>query len=118
MGPRVSVCRKGENIFLTVEGEINFESSRELLAMVRQMMNTLMKCAAQKTRVTYCLKTRATVDLERMAHIQEAVTEQPGNPEVDGKARPEPEQGLAACQEESARPRPHNGLTLVKGGAV
>jgi len=116
MGPRVSVCRKGENIFLTVEGEINFESSRELLAMVRQMMNTLMKCAAQKTRVTYCLKTRATVDLERMAHIQEAVTEPPGNQEGGGQAQPEP--GLAVCQEESARPHPHNGLTLVKGGAV
>jgi hypothetical protein len=101
MGPRVSVCRKGENIFLTIEGDINFESSQDLLAVVRQLMNTLMKCAAPETRVNYRLKTRATVDLDKMAHFQEAITEQPATSEVGRKAKP----------------RPRNGLTLVKGGA-
>lgn len=118
MGPRVSVCRKGENIFLTIEGDINFDSSQELLAVVRQLMNTLMKCAAPETRMNYRLKTRATVDLDKIAHVQDAIAEQPASPEVGEKAQPEPEQDLAACQGESARPRPRKGLTLVKGGAL
>jgi hypothetical protein len=94
MGPRVSVCRKGENIFLTIEGDINFDSSQELLAVVRQMMNTLMKCAAPETRMNYRLKTRATVDLDKIAQVQEENAEPP------------------------ASPRTRRGLTLVKGGAL
>jgi hypothetical protein len=101
MGPRVSVCRKGENIFLTIEGDINFDSSQELLAVVRQLMNTLMKCAAPETRMNYRLKTRATVDLDKIAQVQEANAEQPTSPEFEGKAKP----------------RTRKGLTLVKGGA-
>jgi hypothetical protein len=117
MGPRVSVCRKGENIFLTIEGDINFESSQELLAVVRKLMNTLMKCAAPETRVNYRLKTRATVNLDKMAHFQEAIAEQTCSPEVGGKAKLEQERAKTARQGESARPRTRNGLTLVRGGA-
>ena len=102
MGPRVSVCRKGENIFLTIEGDINSESSQELLAVVQQLMNTLMKCAAPETRVNYRLKTRATVNLDKIAQFQEAIAEQPASPEFDGKAKL----------------RGRNGLPLVKGGAL
>jgi hypothetical protein len=118
MGPRVSVCRKGKDIFLTIKGEINFESSLELLAVVRQLLNTLRKCAAPEDRVSYCLKTRATIDLEKMAHFQEALTAEPYSPEADGQASPEQASSRGPCQEEAAGARPRPGLFLVKGGAL
>jgi hypothetical protein len=118
MGPRVSVCRKGKNIFLTIKGEINFESSLELLAVVRQLLNILRKCAAPEDRVSYCLKTRTTIDLEKMAHFQEAITAETYSPEADDQASPEQGPGRGACQEEAAGTRPRSGLFLVKGGAL
>ena len=64
MEPKVSVCRKGESIYLTVMGQIDDHSSYELLAVVRQLLQTSLKCAAPGSQVTYWLKTRSSVTPE------------------------------------------------------
>jgi hypothetical protein len=117
MGPRVSVCRKGEHIYLTVEGEFNCESSRELLAMVRQLLMTSLKCATPNSPVTYCLKTRGKVDLEKIAHFQKVIDDPSCSSEVCENTKAGQEQGVVPLKEESLKRRPRNGLTLVKGGA-
>jgi hypothetical protein len=117
MGPRVSVCRKGEHIYLTIEGEFNYESSRELLAVVRQLLMTSLKCATPNSPVTYCLKTRGKVDLEKIAHFQKVIDDRPCCSEVCEDPKVGQEQGVVPLKEESLKRRPRNGLTLVKGGA-
>ena len=67
MEPMILVSRKGENIFLTIKGEINSKSTGELLVAVRKLLITSLKCAAPGTRVTYCVKTRAILDLGKIS---------------------------------------------------
>ena len=118
MGPRVSVCRKGENIFLTIEGETNGESLEELFAVVRQLLLTSLKCIAPGASVTYSLKTRGTVDLEKMTQFQRAIEDHPCGQEGCGGVPTGQKQGVAPPQGEPAERRPRNGLFLVRGGAV
>jgi hypothetical protein len=114
MGPRVSVRRKGENIYLTIEGEFNRESSREMFAIVQQLLMTSLKCATPDSPVTYCLKTRGKVDLEKIAHFQDAIDDQPcGREPKVGQ-----EHGVVPLQDDSLKCRHRNGLILLKGGAV
>jgi hypothetical protein len=116
MGPRVLVCRKGDSIFLTVKGEITYDSSGELLAVVRQLLMTSLKCTAPGTQVTYCLKTSGTVDLEKMAHLQPGSDEHPGDKEVCADMKTGQEQEELSRQREPQKPRPRHGLILLKGG--
>ena len=118
MGPRVSVRRKGENIYLTIEGEFNYESSRELLAVVQQLLMTSLKCAMPGSQVTYCLKTRGKVDLEKIAHFQKVINDQPCCSEVCENTKAAQKQGVVPFQGESLRCRPRGGLILIKGGAL
>ncbi len=114
MGPRVSVRRKGENIYLTIEGEFNHKSFRELLATVQQLLMTSLKCATPGSPVTYCLKTRGKVDLEKISHFQKVI---PCCSEVCEDTKAGQEQGVVPLQEESLQSRPRGRLILVKGGA-
>jgi hypothetical protein len=118
MTPRISVCRKGDDIFLTIEGGFTDESFQELLLAVRQLLLTSLKCATPGSQVTFSLKTRGKVDLEKMFHFRHMISGQPcrldpcmGTPEGQ-------EHGVVAFQEESPRRQPRNGLILVKGGAL
>jgi hypothetical protein len=113
MGPRIAICRKGENIFLTIEGEFNCESSRELLSAVRHLLMTSLKCVAPGSRVTYCLKTRGKVDPGKIASGQQVLNDPPSCEERQAEPRPK----VAPLQEKSLKPRSRNGLILIKGGA-
>jgi hypothetical protein len=117
MGPRVSVRRKGENIYLTIEGEFNYESSRELLAVVKQLLMTSLKCATPDSPVTYCLKTRGHVDLEKIAHFQKTIDDQPRGGELSEDTKVGQEQGAAPLKGEFLKHRFRGRLILVKGGA-
>ena len=116
MGPRVSVRRKGENISLTIEGEFNYQSSRELLAVVQRLLLTSLKCATPGSPVTYCLKTRGRVDLEKIAPFQKELDDQLGCSEVCEDTQAGQKQGVENLQGESRKCRPRGGLVLVKGG--
>jgi hypothetical protein len=116
MGPRVSLCRKGENIFLTIEGEISNESMEELFVVVRQLLLTSLKCIAPGSRVTYSLKTRSTLDLKRMTQLQPTIEDQPGDPEACEGLQTGQQQGLPSPPGESVGRRARHGLFLIKGG--
>jgi hypothetical protein len=116
MGPRIAVYRKGENLFLSLEGEFNHKSFQEMLSVVRQMLMTLLKCAAPGSQVTYSFKTRGKVDLEKLAQVQEVMIDQPCHPPEVLKAR-QAEAEHSELQEDALKRWPRNGLILVKGGA-
>jgi hypothetical protein len=116
MAPRISVCRKGEDIFLTIKGDFNHESFLELLSVVRQLLMMSSKCAAPGSQVTYSFKTRGKVDLDKMAHFQPEIKDHPCRFEACGEVPEKQEQGVVTGQGESAPRQPRGGLILVKGG--
>ena len=117
MGPRVSVRRKGENIYLTIEGEFNHESYRELLTVVQKLLMTSLKCATPGSPVTYCLTTRGKVDLEKLAHSQKEIDGQPCCAELCEDTQVGLDQGGTPLNGESLKYRSRGRLILVKGGA-
>ncbi|MHB9074561.1 MAG: hypothetical protein ACYC6G_13665 [Desulfobaccales bacterium] len=118
MAPRISVCRKGDDIFLTIEGGFTDESFQELLSAVRQLLLTSLKCATPGSQVTFCLKTRGKVDLDKMFHFRHMINDQPCSLDDYVDIAEEQKLGVATFQEESPQRQPRNGLILVKGGAL
>ena len=118
MAPRISVCRKGDDIFLTVKGGFTNESFQELLLMVRQLLWTSLKCAAPGSQVTYNLKTQGKVDLKKMFHLQHSINDQTRRLDACVDTQEGQELGVVKLQEKSPQPQPRNGLFLVKGGAL
>ncbi len=43
MRPTVSVCRKGDDLYLTLEGDFNHISSQQLLQALRKLVVTSLK---------------------------------------------------------------------------
>jgi hypothetical protein len=118
MGPKVSVRRKGSDIFLAIEGEFDHTSSQELLSIMRQLLLTSLKCATPGSKLTYSFKTRGQVNLEKIAQFQQLLNDQPCCCPGIGEAPQElPEERSSLNKEESPASRPHNGLILIKGGA-
>jgi len=118
MAPRISVCRKGEDIFLTIEGGFTDESFQELLLVVRQLLMTSLKCATPGSQVTFSLKTRGKVDLEKMFHLRNVINDQPCQLDAYVDTPEEQTLGVVKFQEESPQSQHRNGLILVKGGAL
>jgi hypothetical protein len=118
MAPRISVCRKGEDIFLTIEGGFTGESLQELLLAVRKLLLTSLKCATPGSQVTFCLKTRGKVDLDKMFYFRHMINDQPCRLDVYVDTSEEQTLGIVTFQEESPQRQPRNRLTLVKGGAL
>jgi hypothetical protein len=65
MGPTVSVCRKGDDLYLTLEGDFNHTSSQQLLQALRKLVVTSLKCFAVDSPVAFTFKTRGKVDLKK-----------------------------------------------------
>jgi hypothetical protein len=62
MGPTVSVCRKGEDLYLTLEGDFNQISSQQLLQALRKLVVTSLKCFAADSPAAFTFKTHGKVD--------------------------------------------------------
>ena len=62
MGPTVSVCRKGEDLYLTLEGDFNHISSQQLLQALRKLVMTSLKCFAPDSPAAFTFKTHGKVD--------------------------------------------------------
>lgn len=62
MGPTVSVCRKGENLYLTLEGDFNHFSSQQLLQALRKLVMTSLKCFAADSPAAFTFKTHGKID--------------------------------------------------------
>jgi len=65
MGQTVSVCRKGDDLFLTLEGDFNHTSSQQLLQTLKKLVATSLKCFAADSPVAFTFKTRGKVDLKK-----------------------------------------------------
>jgi hypothetical protein len=70
MGPTVSVCRKGDDLYLTLEGDFNHYSSPQLLQALRKLVLTSLKCFAADSPVTFTFKTRGKVDLKKACNLK------------------------------------------------
>jgi len=64
MGPTISVCRKGDEVYLTLEGDFHNSSSQLMLQALRKLMTTMLKCTAPESPVAYSFKTRCKVNLK------------------------------------------------------
>jgi hypothetical protein len=117
MAPRISVRRKGDNIFLTIEGCCNCDSLKELLSVVRQLLMKSLKFIPPGSQITYCFKTSGKVDCEKLANFHPLTHDEPCCPEVCGEAKDSQEQEVVPLQGKSSHHQPRNGLILVKGGA-
>ncbi|MFA5183679.1 MAG: hypothetical protein WC405_20410 [Syntrophales bacterium] len=65
MEPTISVCRKGDDIYLTLEGILNMTSSQQLFQALRRVVMTSLKCAAPESQVAFTFKTHSKVDPSR-----------------------------------------------------
>jgi hypothetical protein len=62
MRPTVSVCRKGDDLYLTLEGDFNHISSQQLLQALRKLVMTSLKCFSADSPVAFTFKTHGKVD--------------------------------------------------------
>jgi hypothetical protein len=63
MGPTISVCRKGSDVYLTLAGNFQTTSSQQMLQALRQLVMTMLKCTAPESPVAYSFKTHGKVNL-------------------------------------------------------
>jgi hypothetical protein len=68
MGPTVSVCRKGKDLYLTLEGDFNHISSQQLLQALRKLVATSLKCFAADSPAAFTFKTHGKVDLKKTGY--------------------------------------------------
>jgi hypothetical protein len=69
MIPTVSVCRKGENLYLTLEGDFNHISSQQLMQALRKLVGTSLKCFADDSPVAFTFKTHGKVDFKKKGYV-------------------------------------------------
>ena len=62
MRPTVSVCRKGDDLYLTLEGDFTHISSQELLQALNKLVMTSLKCCAADSPVAFSFKTHGKVN--------------------------------------------------------
>jgi hypothetical protein len=68
MKPTVSVCRKGDDLYLTLEGDLNHISSQQLLQALRKLVGTSLKCFDADSPVAFSFKTHGKVDHKKTRH--------------------------------------------------
>ena len=69
MRPTVSVCRKGDDLYLTLEGDFNHISSQQLLQALRKLVVTSLKCFAADSPVAFSFKTHGKVDQRKRSMV-------------------------------------------------
>lgn len=72
MALTISVNRKGEDLFFTMEGDFNDHSSQEVIDALKKLVMTLLKCAAPASQVVYTFKTRSKVDLKEAVRLNQS----------------------------------------------
>jgi hypothetical protein len=65
MGTKISVCRKGDNVYLKLRGDICLHSSEELLHAVKKMVLASLKFSSPGSKVSCTFKTQAKVSFGR-----------------------------------------------------
>lgn len=65
MTPTVSVCRKGDELYLTLQGDFNQISSQELFQIMRRLVITSLKCYTADCPVAFIFKTHGKVNQQK-----------------------------------------------------
>ena len=65
MTPTVSVCRRGDDFYLTLEGDLNRNSSQQLFQVLRKLVNTSLKCYRADSPVVFIFKTHGKVNQQK-----------------------------------------------------
>jgi hypothetical protein len=63
MEPKISVCRKGDNVYLKLMGSVGMQTSSDLLHAVKKMVLASLKYSTPGSKVFCSFKARATVNL-------------------------------------------------------
>ena len=61
MEPTISVCRKGDDLYLTLEGDFHHISSQQLFQALKRFMLTSLKCFAADSPGAFSFKTHGKV---------------------------------------------------------
>lgn len=65
MGPMISVCRKGDSVYLTLEGSFNTDSFHQMLQALKRMVMSTLEFSPPDSKVAFTFKTHGKVNLEK-----------------------------------------------------
>jgi len=65
MEPTISVYRKGEDLYLTLEGEVSGTSSQHLFEALKKAVMTSLKCVAPDSSISYLFRTHGNVNFKK-----------------------------------------------------
>ncbi len=65
MEPTISVCRKGNDLYFTLQGDLNQLSSGQLFHMLTKLLMTSLKCYTFEFPVAFTFKTHGKVFYEK-----------------------------------------------------
>jgi hypothetical protein len=65
--PKISVCRKGDKVYLKLMGDFSSNSFEELLHAVTKMVQASLKFSIPGSKVSCTFKTRAKVSFGALA---------------------------------------------------
>jgi hypothetical protein len=66
MTPKVSVSRRGDDFYLTLEGDFNRITSQQLFQVLRKLVGTSLKCYTADSPVGFSFKTHGKVDPKKV----------------------------------------------------
>ncbi|MCL4503982.1 MAG: hypothetical protein M1438_19325 [Deltaproteobacteria bacterium] len=61
MKPQLSICRKRENLYLKLTGNLNETSSEEILHAVKKLVHTCLQFSSPEAQVVFTFQTHAIV---------------------------------------------------------
>ncbi len=85
MGPKISVCRKRDEVYLKLMGSVSTGTAGELLSILENLVMASLKFSSPDFPVGFTFRTRTRVDLARKGEPP-PVSPPQGNP-ADGSAR-------------------------------
>ena len=59
MQPQLSICRKRENLYLKLTGNLNETSSEEILQAVKRLVSTSLQFSSPEVQVVFTFQTHA-----------------------------------------------------------
>lgn len=65
MEPQISICRKRENLYLKLKGNLNQASCEEILRTVKKLLLTSLQISSPEAQVFFTFQTHAKVDLAK-----------------------------------------------------
>ncbi len=65
MEPEISICRKGEKVYLKLTGNFDLASSSQLLHALKRLVLATLEFSPPNSQISFTFSTRGKVDLGR-----------------------------------------------------